>query len=119
MMKTHTQRGFVCLMIPLIHVAAFVVVILLFTALKSPTDHSGIKSFFDVIDMLLMLTAMLLMLSFPLVQLSCGIRSIVHQIRALQNQESKVKNVIMTAVSILYFVAVILYCYHFGTGWLW
>ena len=119
MMKTHTQRAFVCLMIPLIHVAAFAVIILLFTALNFPTDHSGIKLVFYAIDMLLMLAAMFLMLAFPLVQLSCGIRSIVHQIRALRNQESKVKNGIMMAVAILYFVAVILYCYHFGIGWLW
>ena len=112
MMKTHTQRAFVCLMIPLIHVAAFTVVILLFTVLKSLTDHSGIAPVFYLVDMLLMLT-------FPVVQLGSGIRSIMHQVRALRNQESKKKNGIMMAVSILYFVTVILYCYHFGTGWLW
>ena len=116
MTKTHTQRAFVCLMIPLIHAAAFAVVILLFTALKLPADHSGITSVFYAIDMLLMLTAMLLILAFPVVQLGCGIRSIMHQVRALRNQESKVKNGIMMAVSILYFVAVVLYCYQLWTG---
>jgi hypothetical protein len=119
MMKTHTQRAFVCLMIPLIHVTAFAVIILLFTALKFPTDHSGIESVFYLVDMLLMCVIALLMLTFPVVQLGSGIRSIMHQVRALRNQESKVKNGIMMAVSIMYFVAVILYCYHFGIGWLW
>ena len=119
MMKTHTQRAFVCLMIPLIHAAAFAVIILLFTAPKFPTDHSGIAPVFYFVDMLLMYAMMLLMLTFPVVQLGSGIRSIIHQVRALRNQESKVKNGIMMAVSILYFVAVILYCYHFGIGWLW
>ena len=119
MLKTHTQRAFVCLMIPLIHVAAFTVVILLFTVLKPLTDHSGIAPVFYLVDMLLMYAMMLLMLTFPVVQLGCGIRSIMHQVRALRNQESKKKNGIMMAVSILYFATVILYCYHFGTGWLW
>ena len=91
MLKTHTQRAFVCLMIPLIHVAAFTVVILLFTVLKSLTDHSGIAPVFYLVDMLLMYAMMLLMLTFPVVQLGCGIRSIIHQVRALRNQESKKK----------------------------
>ena len=119
MMKTHTQRALVCLIIPLIHVAVFAVIVLLFAAPKFPAGHSGIELVFYAIDMLLMLTAMLLMLAFPLVLLGCGIRSIVHQSRALRNHESKVKNGIMMAISILYFVAMILYCYKMVTGWIW
>ncbi len=109
MIKTHTQRAFACLMIPIIHIAAFAVFLLLATATEFPTGRSGIYLVFAMIDMLLMLT-------FPLVQLGSGIRSIVHQVRALQNQESKVKNGIMMAVSILYFVAVVLFCYQLWIG---
>ena len=109
MMKTHTQRAFACLMIPIIHIAAFFVFGFLTTITEFPTNRSGIYLVFSTIDILLMLT-------FPLVQLGSGIRSIVHQVRALHNQESKVKNGIMMAVSVLFFVAVVLYCYQFWTG---
>ena len=109
MIKTHTQRAFLCLMMPIIHIVAFAVFLLLATATEFPTGRSGIYLVFGTIDILLMLT-------FPLVQLGSGIGSIVFQIKALNNQESKVKNGIMMAVSILYFVAVTLYCYQLWTG---
>ena len=109
MINTHTQRAFVCLMIPIIHIAAFFVFGFLATITEFPTNRSGIYLVFCTIGILFMLT-------FPLVQLGSGIGSIVHQVKALNNQESKVKNGIMMAVSILYFVAVILYCNQLWTG---
>lgn len=109
MMKTHTQRASLCLMMPIIHIVVFALFLLLTTATEFPTGRSGIYLVFGAITILLMLT-------FPLVQLGSGIRSIVHQIKALNNQESKVRNSIMMAVSILYFVAVILYCYLLWVG---
>lgn len=106
MTRTYTQRAFLCLMIPIAHIIAFAVFVLLATATELPAGHDGI---FGAISISLMLT-------FPLVQLGSGIRSVVNQVRALRNQESKVKNGIMMAVSILYFIAVVLYCFQFWTG---
>lgn len=107
--RTHTKIAFISLLFPILYVAIFLIFGFLATITEFPTGRSGIYILFASIDIFLMMV-------FPAVQIGCSIVSIMYQIKALRNNESKVKNIVMMIVAILYFAAAIMFSHRLWLG---
>ena len=95
--RTYTRRAFLCLMIPVFHLAVTIMFSVLAGITEFPTNRGNIYLVFAVI-------ATGLMILLPLVSSVCSIVSIVYQVGALRNQEDKLKNVVMMIISFIYLV---------------
>ena len=69
--------------------------------LEMPCDRGGIYTFFAIVSVMMIFV-------WPLYATEINIASLIFQIIALRRQESKIKNIIMMVVTVLYQIVTIL-----------
>lgn len=104
-----TKSAFLILLIHLVYIALFAVFMLIASLLEAPCNNDGIYVVFAGISIALLCF-------YPLAATGINIISIIFQVLALRGNESKVKNLIMMAVAILYEIAVIAFFIRFWQG---
>ncbi len=104
-----TKIAFFVLLLHFAYVALCALFMLITTLLEFPCDRGGIYLVFSGISMILLCI-------FPLVTTGINATSMVFQILALHKNESKIKNIIMMAIAILYESAVIVFFICFWQG---
>ena len=102
-----TKTAFFTMLLHIAYIVLFAVFMSISGWLEIPCDRGGIYLFFAV-------TSIGLLLVLPFVTTVINTVSIIFQIMALRCGESKAKNVIMMAITILYEVIVVL-----ASVWLW
>ena len=98
----NTKSALRWLSIPLVYVAVFLLFAVLTAITEIPTNRDGIFLVFCVITVVMMLP-------FSLVLSGCSIISAVYQFKAIRNQETKIINLVMFGVSILYIIVAVIY----------
>ena len=101
--RTYTKRAFLWLIFPYLYNMAMVFGGLLLSIMAAFLKDSGIESW---VVAPLAIIVVLLFVFLPLIALVCVIVSVVCQIKALRSGETKWKNYVMMAVSVLHFIVV-------------
>ena len=104
-----TKIAFFVLLLHFAYVVLFALFMLIASLLEFPCDRGGIYLVFAGISIIMLCI-------FPLVTTGINATSIVFQVLALRKNESKIKNIIMMAIAILYEAAVIVFFILFWQG---
>ena len=104
-----TKIAFFVLLLHFAYVVLVALFMLIASLLEFPCDRGGIYLVFSGISIIMLCI-------FPLVTTGINVTSLVWQIWALRKNESKIKNIIMMAIAILYEAAVIVFFILFWQG---
>ena len=102
----HTRKAFLYFILPLVYLGLFVLCGMLF-----PVMISTRGSVADIVGRFLLMIFLLQLFMFSPFFSGCGIVGMVHEVKALRNQETKIKNIAMMTMSVLYIVAgIVFFC---------
>lgn len=104
-----TRIAFFILLLHLLYAALFAVFMLIACLLEDPCNRGGIYIVFSVISIVLLCL-------YPLEATFINAGSVVFQVWALKENESRLQNVIMMVITVLYEIAVIILFVLFWQG---
>ena len=104
-----TRTAFLILLLHFVYIVLLAFFGVMATLLEIPCNSSGIYEFFVTVEIAMILV-------YPLIATVINAASIIFQIIALRNNESKVKNIIMMIITVLYEIAVIVFFAYFWQG---